>query len=175
MSKRICAADGCDRPHHCKGYCGMHYQRLLRHGTLEKPRRRLKGRLCSIDGCGRPHLSKGYCSMHYQRSRSALDDMRPERLMAEPGSGCISDGYRKVRADGKTWFEHRYVMEQALGRPLFPDENVHHINGDRADNRLENLELWSTSQPAGQRVEDKVEWAQMILTRYGHLESTQAT
>jgi hypothetical protein len=57
-------------------------------------------------------------------------------------------------------------MQEMLGRELFPDENVHHINGVRDDNRPENLELWSTSQPSGQRIPDKVEWALEILRRY---------
>ncbi|WP_404433291.1 HNH endonuclease [Microbacterium lacus] len=58
------------------------------------------------------------------------------------------------------------VIAEQLGRPLLPSENVHHRNGDRADNRLENLELWSTTQPSGQRVEDKVEWAVELLRLY---------
>ncbi len=62
--------------------------------------------------------------------------------------------------------EHRWVMQEKLGRPLLKHENVHHINGVRTDNRLENLELWSTSQPSGQRVEDKIRWAREFLALY---------
>lgn len=66
-------------------------------------------------------------------------------------------------------------MEELLGRELKRHETVHHVNGQRGDNRTEgplqnfrsgNLELWSSWQPAGQRVADKVEFAVAMLREY---------
>jgi len=63
-------------------------------------------------------------------------------------------------------FEHIVVMERILGRYLMPGETVHHRNGVRTDNRIENLELWVKAQPSGCRVEDAIAWAREVLARY---------
>jgi hypothetical protein len=113
---------------------------------------------CKADGCDLPvklnvkGWSQGFCSGHYgSRGRRYVDvgDRHIHR-----------DGYVMVKVpDGRVIGEHRAVMEQHLGRRLESRETVHHINGVRDDNRLENLELWYSPQPYGQRVEDLLRYA----------------
>lgn len=120
---------------------------------------------CTVEDCENYRVGNGYCSKHYQRWKRYGDPLYVK--IAERGTGSINvEGYRTFLVDGKRVREHRLVMAEHLGRELYPDEEVHHKNGIKDDNQIENLELWSTSHPRGQKVTDLIEHAKMILDRY---------
>jgi hypothetical protein len=157
--------------------CNTHYARSWRGSPLDAPIQVWKyGETeCSVENCARPAKSRGMCDSHYQRVYQGfggeIDAPFQHRAPGEWSAWKINkDGYRYRYRDlnGKReqQLEHRVLMEQWLGRTLVKGENVHHVNGDRADNRRKNLELWNTSQPPGQRWQDKLEWAREIIALY---------
>lgn len=123
---------------------------------------------CTVPGCDKdPCVARGMCSAHYYKF---LRWGNTEGKAGEPPHRRVNtSGYVEVYEleTGRYKLEHRALIEKRIGRSLLPHENVHHINGDRQDNRIENLELWSSSQPAGQRVKDKAAWAREIILLYG--------
>jgi hypothetical protein len=162
-SKEKCKIDACNRDSRSLNLCSKHYQQT-RSTKIEKVQR-----VCSVYKCNRKYYAKDYCQGHYGQVYHGrqLGEIRPI------GNGHLNhEGYRKISVDGHGTFvlEHRYVMEQHLGRKLLSEETVHHKNGVRTDNRIENLELWSSSHPRGQRVSDKVQWAYEIIDLYKGME-----
>lgn len=125
--------------------------------------------ICVVEGCSTGMRTKitGWCDKHSRRM-SQYGSLDGSDKKAPNGSGYTNPyGYRQLCINGVVITEHRWVMEQHLGRRLLSGETVHHKNGVRNDNRIENLELWSKAQPPGQRVEDKIAWMTEFLADYG--------
>jgi len=131
--------------------------------------------ICKNQIAGKPSGKHKFCSWKcYLKAR--LD--YPEKFNPTWKGGRMKqkDGYilvklRKHPRSGKNGYvpEHQLVLENKLGRYLKTNEEVHHKNGIRDDNSIDNLELWSRyKQPPGARVQDRINWAIKFLEEYNY-------
>jgi hypothetical protein len=163
-----CSLDGCKKPRVAgSSQCSMHKSRRARGMATDAPSRGKSGAPCKDRGCSEPSQKQGFCRRHYPAA-ARRGEIRRIYRMRRNAKGRYENGYREVPHPDRPVMvrEHRLVMEQFLGRPLKAHETAHHRHGARADNRLSKLELWSTRQPKGQRIADKVEYALEILKLY---------
>lgn len=129
---------------------------------------------CVCDCGGKATVMGGNLRAKGVRSCGCLSkELRGEKHPNWHG-GRIVDGEGYIRIKNKAHprankrgyvLEHIAVIIAKLGRPLFPEESVHHKNGIKMDNRPDNLEI-PLHHPPGQRVEDMLVWAKSIIKRY---------
>lgn len=166
------------------GYCSGHgFQARNGRELTVINRTNLKGGPCIVKGCPKTALTKdGVCRPHNRLRQAGDPDWRSYVVpsKAPNGAGHLdANGYVMVMDGGRKRGEHRVKMEQLLGHPLTRQQSVHHLSGNRSDNRTDgplrlingklrsgNLELWSSSQPAGQEIGPKLEWALEMLEEY---------
>lgn len=130
---------------------------------------------CGHNGCALPIKARGLCESHYKAARSELMKTPCECGCGKLSVGRYAPGHntrlftpveqsRRSIKGGKEWHasvrgtgrpdvyvkesgrhQHRRIMETHLGRKLLPNEIVHHINRDKHDNRIDNLQLTTRS------------------------------
>lgn len=165
---RICEIKDCERVvgrHGAKGYCPLHYQRLLRTGD---PNYTKHGIVCSVDGCDRTkHTKVGYCTKHYKRYKKGGNLEEPsnqeKRAAIDMGDHCLiplgvlaKNGYAVVDKVDKHLESHQWSMNAhgyaqtsakpgtalmhhlIAGKPPKPLV-TDHINRNKLDNRRVNL------------------------------------
>lgn len=152
----------------CK-VCGVTFEKPYHVGRPAWKKRRYCSRACfgedysarhrltdaQCEACGKPfrkrHFAAKYCSSECAKGRFK-NKQGPRHWGWKGGRHTDPSGYVHValpddhrfasmRRNGRYILEHRLVMAEHVDRPLRSNETVHHKNGKRDDNRIENLEL----------------------------------
>lgn len=132
-----CSVPGCDAQVKYKGLCGKHYKRQWRHGDPEATLINMSGfrDKCAVAECneGVRYPSTGMCNKHHTRLTryGRTNRQRAEHGLGRPVTGA---GYIVITRNGRPIYEHVYLAELALGKPLPKGAVVHHMNEDKTDN-----------------------------------------
>ena len=165
---RLYAHKGRKEQEHCSRKCS---------GSMARKRRSLICQNCGNEFSvheshlrGHRHTGK-FCSIKCTHEAFKNGKFVYNRKIG-PKTGKYVDiaGYVIITENGKRGREHRFVMEQVLGRTLKRYETVHHKNGERSDNRPENLEVWVGGHPTGVNANHYTEKIEGLIERISELE-----
>ena len=120
---------------------------------------------------------KIFCSRQCSNAATAIihktSKLGEKNYAWKGGRKKVKGGYIRVHAynhpnkdNHNCVLEHRLVMEKKIRRYLYSFETVHHKNGVKWDNNPDNLELFVSKHPSGQRPQDLIKWAREILRLY---------
>jgi hypothetical protein len=159
----VCAAPDCEVQfrQRARGSKRLYCSRLCRDRVDQRARRaagfvpvhkRDDTPRCKVKGCESARFSLGYCPMHHARVQKSGDPGEATPRKARKGQGQWhpnGQGYIVRNRNGTKELQHRVVMAEQLGRELYPDENPHHRNGDRATT---GQRTWSCGRPGSRPV-----------------------
>lgn len=120
---------------------------------------------CSVKNCiyGEKAQAKGLCINHYIIARN--HGTPTARVRRRRGLGSFNEGYKIIVINGRRVREHRHLIQLQIGRKLKANEIVHHINGNRSDNRINNLSIMTRNQHTS--IHNKERWDDGGVDNFG--------
>jgi len=151
-----CKVEGCNEPVKARGYCSRHTYQFYKHGKIiSAGKMKDPSRKCSVPGCNRKHKANGYCEAHNQQFKK-YSRITSQEIVGRNGksyAGSKGSSYILImKKDHPMANKRGYVRrshlawEKHTGHIVTPPEVIHHKNGNKHDDRCENLELFSCDE-----------------------------